>query len=209
MADRLPSAASVQDAVARVYARPEFQERHGWQEWLLARAARVFAWISEHLGFLSALRHTSPVVFYLIIGWLAAALVALVAHIVWTALQVARRGEGGTVSAGKAPGPGKPRAAADWEAEAARLAGEGKLREAAAALYQALLLRLDALGAVRWDASKTPGDYRREARKDPEAARALGGFLRLFEPVAFGGRDLDADGWERLKSAAAQGAARG
>lgn len=209
MADRIPSAASIQDAVAHVYTRPEFQERHTWQEWLLARAGRVLAWISEHLGFLSALRHTNPVVFYLVVAWLVAALIALVGHIVWTALQVARRGEGGTASAGKTPAPKKPRDAADWEAEAARLAGEGRLREAAAALYQALLLRLDALGAVRWDASKTPGDYRREARKHPEAARALGGFLRLFEPVAFGGRDLDANGWERLRTAAAEGAARG
>lgn len=209
MADRIPTAAEVQNAVAHVYARPEFQERHTWQEWLLARAARALAWISEHLRFLGAMRHTSPVVFYLIVAWLVAALLALVGHIVWTAIQVARRGEGDAPAAGKAPGRQKPRGAADWEAEAARLAGDGRLREAAAALYQALLLRLDALGAVRWDASKTPGDYRREARKDPEAARALGGFLRLFEPVAFGGRDLDADGWERLQTAAAQGAARG
>lgn len=207
MADRIPTAAEIQNAVAQVYARPEFQERHTWQEWLMARVGRALAWLGEHLSWLRDLRLTNPVVFWIVIAWLVVALLALVGHIVWTAVQVARRGDHGKDDV-KAAGPRKPRGIADWNAEAARLAAEGRLREAAAALYQALLLRLDALGAVRFDASKTPGDYRREARKNPEAARTLGGFLRLFEPVAFGGRELDSDGWERLKTAA-DGAARG
>jgi hypothetical protein len=142
------------------------------------------------------------------VGWLAVAAVALLAHLVWTAVQAARRAEPET--AGAAAGKtarAKPRTAADWEAEAARLAAEGRLREASAALYQALLLRLDGRGAVRFDPSKTPGDYRREARPHPDAAQALGAFLRLFEPVAFGGRGLDAEGWERMRVAAAGGGA--
>lgn len=211
MADRIPTAAEIERALTEVYARPEFETRITWRDWLWARLGRVFGWIGEQLDGLRGLRDTQPVIFWIIVGWMVLTLVALVAHIVWTAVQVARRGDGSetTPRGKKTPGRQVPRTAADWEAEAARLAGEGRLREAAAALYQALLLRLDALGAVRVDASKTPGDYRREARKHPEAARALGGFLRLFEPVAFGGRDLDADGWERMKAAAAEGASHG
>lgn len=210
MADRIPTAAEIQQAVAEVFARPEFEQRLTWRDWLMAQLGRVFGWIGERLDWLRGLRTTQPVIFWIIVAWMVAALVALVAHIVWTAVQVARRGDGGEAAPKtKTPGRQAPRTAADWEAEAARLAAEGRLREAAAALYHALLLRLDALGVVRMDASKTPGDYRREARKHPEAARALGGFLRLFEPVAFGGRDLDADGWERMKAAAAEGAPRG
>jgi hypothetical protein len=210
VADRIPTAAEIQQAVAEVFARPEFEQRLTWRDWLMAQLGRVFGWIGERLDWLRGLRTTQPVIFWIIVAWMVAALVALVAHIVWTAVQVARRGDGGEAAPKtKTPGRQAPRTAADWEAEAARLAAEGRLREAAAALYHALLLRLDALGVVRMDASKTPGDYRREARKHPEAARALGGFLRLFEPVAFGGRDLDADGWERMKAAAAEGAPRG
>ena len=211
MADRLPTAAEVQQALARVYARPEFQPpRLTWRDWVMQRIARAFSWIGEHMQWLRGLQDTNPIVFWVIVGWLVLALAALVAHIVWTAIQVARRGDGGGAVAEKAGSTRqRPRTVADWEAEAARLAAEGRLREAAAALYQSLLLRLDALGAVRWDASKTPGDYRREARKSPEASRMLGGFLRLFEPVAFGGRDLDAAGWERLRAAAAEGARDG
>jgi uncharacterized protein DUF4129 len=203
----LPTARQVQQAVATVYQRPEYQEHHGIGEWFWEKVGRVLGWIGDQLSRLAGLRETAPVVFWLIVTWLVVSLVALVGHMVWTAVQAARREED-TPAAAKAKAA-RPRTAADWEAEAARLAAEGKLREAAAALYQALLLRLDALGAIRFDASKTPGDYRIEARQDPRAARALGGFLRLFEPVAFGGRALDAEGWERMKAAAAEGAARG
>ena len=209
MLQALPSAARVQQAVDRVYARPEFQpaRRSGWSEWLLGQLGRALHWIGERVDWLRGLQETAPVVFWLIIVWLVVTLVALLGHLVWTAVKVARMGED-QPTPGAGPARQKPRSAADWEAEAARLAAEGRLREAAAALYQSLLLRLDGLGVVRFDSSKTPGDYRREARKHPEAAQALGGVLRLFEPVAFGGRDLDAEGWERLRAAAAQEGAR-
>ena len=202
-----PTAAAVQKAVATVYRRPEFQERHGIGEWFWGKVAGIFSWIGDQLAALSRLRDTNPVLFWIIVGWLALSAVAIIAHLVWTAVQASRREERAPATARtKAP---RARTAADWEAEAARLAAEGKLREAAVALYQALLLRLDALSVVRFDASKTPGDYRREARGDADASRALTGFLRLFEPVVFGGRALDAEGWERMRRAAAEGAARG
>ena len=207
MADRLPSAAEVQAAVARVYARPEYAERHGIREWINRKLAEAWGWLADRLGSFGELRMSHPWVFWLVVIWLSVAAVALLGHLVWTALQAARRAEPEPDAVGGKTGRSKPRTAGDWEAEAARLAAEGRLREAAAALYQALLLRLDHRGAVRYDPSKTPGDYRREARPHPDAARALTGFLRLFEPVAFGGRGLDADGWERMRVAAAEGGA--
>jgi len=208
VADGIPTAQQVQQAVARVYARPEFQEQHRrtWGDWVWSKVARVFQWIAEHLRWMRGLEDTNPVLWWMIVIGLVALLVALLGHVIWTALRVARMDDDLGASADRSKRQ-KPRSAADWEAEAARLAAEGRLREAAAALYQSLLLRLDALGVVRFDRSKTPGDYRREARKHPEAASALGSFLRLFEPVAFGGRDLDAEGWERLRAAAARGGA--
>lgn len=208
MADRLPTAEEVQRAVNTVYARPEFAERHGLREWFARKMGELFGWIGDRLGSFGELRLSHPWIFWVVVAWLAIAAVLLLAHLVWTALQAARRAEpeADAAAAGKAAKT-KPRTAADWEAEAARLAAEGKLREAAAALYQALLLRLDGRGAVRFDPAKTPGDYRREARAHPDAARALASFLRLFEPVAFGGRGLDPEGWERMRLAAAEGGA--
>ena len=206
MADRIPSAREVQEAVARVYARPEYQERHGIREWLAGVFSRLWAWIGEQLSAFAGLKVSHPWIWWAVVGWLVITVLALLAHLVWSTLQAARRGEDAEPAAARTR-RARPRTAADWEAEAARLAAEGRLREAAAALYQALLLRLDGRGAVRFDPSKTPGDYRREARPHPEAAKALGAFLRLFEPVAFGGRGLDAEGWERMRLAAAEGGA--
>jgi hypothetical protein len=205
---RLPSAAEVQRALNEVYSRPEFHPRSGLREWVQRHLAAVLYWLLERISALGGLRGSNPVLFWIIVGWLVLAVIALLAHIIWSTVQAARGGEEHAPGEKGAP-RAKPRAATDWEAEAARLAAAGRLREAALALYQALLLRLDAAGAVRFDASKTPGDYRREARAHPDEARRLGGFLRLFEPVAFGGRDVDPEGWERLRSAAAPGGAGG
>ena len=204
----LPTAQQVQQAVATVYRRPEYQERRGVMDWVWARVGEALAWIGDRVGELAALRHTAPVLFWIIVGWLALSAVAILVHLVWTAVKAARRGEEEPTGPARVKAA-RPRGPAEWEAEAARLAAEGRLREAAAALYQALLLRLDALDAIRFDPSKTPGDYRLEARRDPVAAGALNTFLRLFEPVAFGGRELDRDGWERMRSAAAAGVVRG
>ena len=99
--------------------------------------------------------------------------------------------------------------AAEWEARARRAAAEERWRDAAMALYQALLHRLDERGAVRYDAAKTPGEYRRESRRDVGAARMLEGFLRVWEPVAFGGRGADETVYSGLRELAAEGGVRG
>jgi hypothetical protein len=196
----------VQRAVAGVYARPEYQESHHWRDWIYEKVGRAFIWLLDRIQEFATLRHSHPAIFWAVVGWMALTVVAIVAHLAWTAVQASKYGDRDEAGTAKTKAA-KPRGAAEWEAEAARLAGEGKLREAAVALYQALLLRLDARGAVRFDPSKTPGDYRREARAHADAAKALTSFLRLFEPVAFGGRSLDEAGWERMRTAAAAGGA--
>jgi hypothetical protein len=201
---RIPSAGEVQAAVNEVFSRPEYQQHFGFRDWIREKRALAVMWLLERIGALAGLRLTHPVIFWPVVGWMVVALLALLGHLVWSTVQATRRSDE-TATPGKLAARARPRGFAEWEAEAARLAAEGHLREAAAALYQALLLRLDAGGAVRFDPSKTPGDYRREARPHPQAARTLGSFLRLFEPVAFGGREVDGAGWERLRSAARVG----
>lgn len=210
MQRRLPGAPEVQRALDEVYARPEFAERTlpGPLQWLSDRWAEVKAWFRELFGGFLDLEGTAPVFFWLMVGALALGALLIMGHFVvaaqgsWRGRERRARAEGAGAAAG-------PRGATDWEAEARRAAAEGRLRDAALALYQALLLRLDARGAVRYDASKTPGDYRAEARARPDAARVLDDFLRGFEPVAFGGRPLDASGYEALRRAAGQGGALG
>ena len=205
MQAQLPTAAQVDEALRRVYARAELQPPRpgrldGVREWWRRTWARFGEWFSSF----GDLRSDSPVVYWLVIGILVAAGLAILFFMVRNTL--ARLDEPGERRPLRPAGPVNARAktAAEWEDEARRAAAAGRFREAAVALYQALLLRLEAAGVIRYDPSKTPGDYRREARRDPRAAGALTQFLRGFEPAVFGGRALDGDGYERLRAAAAE-----
>jgi len=206
MQSRIPTAAQVDEALRRTYARPELRPREpgaldGVREWWRELLSRIGHW----LGGLGNLRGDTPVLYWLMIVVLVAAALAILGYLLWsTLLRMEERGAIGTPAAARSATPNaRARSAAEWEDEARRAAGEGRYREAAVALYQALLLRLEAAGAVRYDPAKTPGDYRREARRDPRAAGALTAFLRGFEPAVFGGRALDGEGYERLRTAAA------
>jgi hypothetical protein len=208
MQARIPTAAQVDQALREVYTRPELQPRQpgvmdAFTEWRRDMLMRLAEWLARFGG----LRSENPVVYWLVIGVLAAAGISILVYLLWNTLaRLEDRGpapqpvtQGGRVNA-------RARTAAEWEEEARRAAAEGRFREAAVALYQALLLRLESAGALRYDPAKTPGDYRRETRRDPRASGALTAFLRGFEPAVFGGRTLDGEGYERLRAAAAGGA---
>ncbi|HYW07585.1 MAG TPA: DUF4129 domain-containing protein, partial [Longimicrobium sp.] len=175
--------------------------------WIIQRIGSFFRWIADTFGLVRGLQGSAPVLFWVVVGLLAVTAVALLAHLLYSVT----RGGGTTTVSPAAPAPvGEgPMTAAEWEEVARRAAGAGRLRDAALALYQALVLRLDARGALRFDTAKTPGDYRREIRAHPDAARPFATFLRGFEPVAFGGRSLDAAGYERLRAAAGEAGVRG
>jgi hypothetical protein len=208
---QLPGAEQVDHALREVYAQPEFvadTKPPGLMELIGEQIGRAFSWIIDRLSGIGALENAGPVVFYIMVVLLAAAALGLLAHLFYTS--------GVAFSRERGAGPGDegaalrgPRTAADWEGTARRAAAEGRLRDASLALYNALVLRLDARGALRFDPAKTPGDYRREVRANPEVARPFAAFVRGFEPVVFGGRALDLDGYERLRAAAGEAGARG
>ena len=210
MQARIPSAAQVNEALTRVYARPELQPQKSgaldaFREWRREMFARLGQWMSRF----GDRRSDSPVVYWLVIGLLVAAGVAIVGLLLWnTFSRLEERGTPRPAARGPAVNA-RARTAAEWEDEARRAAAAGRFRDAAVALYQALLLRLETAGALRYDPAKTPGDYRREARRDPRAAGALTAFLRGFEPAVFGGRVLDAAGYDRLRGAAGEAGAHG
>lgn len=207
-----PTNEQVEAALARVYARPELQAREpGELEGVRGAVRRFFSRMGEGMG--GDLRTESPVLYWLVVGGLVALAVGIIAYFLYTTLA---RLQDEAAGGGRAPraGPGGPvdaraRTAGEWEEEARRAAAAGRYRDASIALYQALLLRLEAAGALRYDPAKTPGDYRREARGNPRAAGALAAFLRGFEPAVFGGRALDEAGYGRLCSAAGEAGVRG
>jgi hypothetical protein len=207
--DTLPSAARVEQALAEVYARPEFSVTEVETIWdrINAFLGRVWTAIWDFIGAGRLMEAGGPAFERILMAALVAVALAILFHLIYTAVQGVQPGDRRARGAAAGGGAGtRPRTAAEWDAAARDAAARGRYREAALALYQALLLRMDARGAVRYDPAKTPGDYRREAQRRPEDARTLGTFLRGFEPVAFGGRVLDGDGYVRLRDAAGGGA---
>lgn len=206
----LPTEPQVRAALERVYARPELAPRQpAPTDGINAFLRRVMGRIGEWFDSFGALRSDSPIVYWIVIGALVALGLGIIAYFVRSTLS---RLEEGAPRIARGPGQAmdaRARTAGEWEEEARRAAAAGRFRDAAVALYQALLLRLEAAGILRYDPAKTPGDYRREARRDPRAAGALTAFLRGFEPVVFGGRALDAAGYDRLRGAAGEAGAHG
>ncbi|HEX8691931.1 MAG TPA: DUF4129 domain-containing protein [Longimicrobium sp.] len=206
----LPGAEQVRQALDHVYRRPEFAPPARSPVGDLLRA--IGRWIGRAIDFLlpdfDAGAAGGRTLFWILVALMAAVGVAVVLHLAGVLPRAwALREAGGEREGGRRGG--RASRADEWEERARKAAAAGRWREAALALYQALLLRLDERGAVRYDPSKTPGDYRREARRSQEAKRVLDGFLRGFEPVAFGARPLGADGYERLKATAGEGGAHG
>ncbi len=205
----LPAPPQVQDALEHVYSLPEFAPvaRSPIQDGLAA----VWRWIRDFIAWLTPDfdfgRAGDSTLFLVLVALMAAVGVAAVVHFSGVLPRLLRHAEGPEAAARRAAG--RASRAAEWEERARRAAAAGQWRDAALALYQALLLRLEERGAVRYDPSKTPGDYRREARRNAEAKGVLDGFLRAFEPVAFGGRALDAGGYERLRDTAGRVGAHG
>lgn len=202
MQAELPTRPAVAEALERVYARPELSPPAPGpldpvREWI----DRFWSAVRRFFAPLGDLQGDAPWLYWLIIVSLALLGLAIVGYFLHQTLSGLGRAPDRPEAGAAEPGA-RARTAPAWDALAAKLAGEGRYREAALALYQALLLRLETAGALRYDPAKTPGDYRREARPHPQG-RALAAFLRGFEPVAFGGRPIAADGYERLRATAA------
>lgn len=203
MLDQQPTTAEeVARALDAVYARPEFapvsaSPLYRWLNDLLTRIGDFLADLFRLAG--ADARLAGRVV----IGVLSVFGLILAYHLVRTAYGVWRARERGRVR--PTPDASSLSGAADanaWLARAGAEAAAGRWRQAVLALYPALVLRLDAAGHLSFDPSKTPGDYRRETRRAPMAARLLDAFLARFEPVAFGGREADAALFEALRATA-------
>jgi Domain of unknown function (DUF4129) len=205
----LPSSGQVRRALEEVYARPEFAPRQ--EPGVGSAVAQLWRRVKELLASLlpdvNVDAAAGRLLFWLLVALMVVVAAGVLLHLAGR-LPAFLRLRSTAAPGAAAPGAARPTRAAEWEALSCRLAGERRWREAAIALYQALVLKLDERGAVRYDPAKTPGDYRREV-KAREARRALDGFLRRFEPVAFGGRSLDGAGYEALRAAAGEALPRG
>lgn len=200
------SASEIDAALTTVFTRPEFDPppRAPWWEWLLRALGDIVSFLRGLFPDFQLGEGSRSLIFWIVVGALVAAAVYLTVRL---GLRLGRhrgraRGDSHTEPVAGPVSDTGPETAAEWERRAQELAAARRWREAALALYQSILRRLAARGALRIDPAKTPGDYREESRGDAESHRLLEGFLHGFEPLAFGGRVADEAAYERLVASA-------
>lgn len=153
-----PEAQRVRSEIADVLAQPRYAQSQ--PSWLREQLVAVVRWFREFFSgwwgdAAYQLRETWPGLYFAIVAVLCLLVVALLYHIVLVMLSAL--GRGGTVRqravASAAPDPEGMRR------EAARMASEGRYRDAIALLYLALLELLDRQGLARIDRSRTNWEY--------------------------------------------------
>lgn len=149
---------------------------------------------------LEALQRGHPSLFVALITALVLILAGVLVHgLVVMVLTV--RGAAGRDGDRAAPPPAR-RGAAWYFGEADALAARGLYAEAMQAAFTGRALELDARGVLRFDPSKTPAEYVREARLQPPDRDALQSAVSALYAVVFGGVAFDADDYRRWRAVA-------
>lgn len=166
-----------------------------------------FGWIERSwfalVDFIERLRTSNPLLFRIGLAALIVVLLAILAHASWIMLKTMRHAVASEARA--TTERTAVRRDAEWfEREADRLADAGRYPDALQAAFTALALRLEQLGAVRFDPSRTPREYARDARLAPGDRRRLQELVTTLYRHAFGGEPLDDRGYRRWRANAAE-----
>jgi hypothetical protein len=159
-------------------------------------AARQYRWVRRPDAFaslrlrwaelkvwLQGLHDAHPVGYRLILVAAVAILIAILIHAGWAFLRAiaseSRRAD-------QVPGPDRRWQDEAWyRRESDRLASQGRFADAIQADFIALLLALDTRRLLKFDASKTPGEYARETRFSPDGSRAFRELVRNLYGYGF------------------------
>ncbi|HEY2807018.1 MAG TPA: DUF4129 domain-containing protein [Gemmatimonadales bacterium] len=180
-----PAPDSVRATLRAIFAGREYHwatRRTGWDV-LSALLRRFGDWLTDMsaahpIGYLAALA---------IMTLILVVILTHTAFTLWRALRP-RAAENGP-AAPTLP----PTLDASWHLrEARRLATAGRFSDALAHRFLSLVMSLDQRRVLAFHASKTPGEYTREARLDGEARKRFGALVTMLYEALFGGRACDA-----------------
>lgn len=145
---------------------------------------------------------------FVLFWFLIAALAVLGVGLLLRVLRANERDPAAEEAAEAAPDTPEPRALGtdrDVSAHLARcraLAERGEYGEALLELQLAVVLSLDARGLIHARRGRTNGDYARELRSEAELGAAFREVTSTTEAVHFGGRSIDASGFQRVMARA-------
>ncbi|HXF96868.1 MAG TPA: DUF4129 domain-containing protein [Gemmatimonadales bacterium] len=181
------AADSVRAALREVFAAREYDwvGRPGLLAWLREQYLRLLDWFAR-------LEQTNPVLYFVLLAAMAAMLLAILAHfayLLWRAWGYREAAAPGR------PALGRPRDAAWYAARARELAAQGRYADALGHRFLALVLELEEGKLLTFHPSKTPAEYAREARLDPEARTVLAELVRALYGYLFGGAPAGGEAW--------------
>jgi len=182
------NAGDPQEVLRAILADPEFDA--GWQEqagrWLAHALRAAQRWLA---GLPAVERWALLGICVAILGWLGWSMVASYREMK-APHSGAERGDANEVAVQPA-----------WRVLAARaqsLASEGRLREAARALQQAVYSLLAARGRMAWDGARADWEWVTRLNAGPE----LAAFTEEAQSIAYGGADPAAARYESLRAVA-------
>lgn len=181
-----PPPDSIRAVVRRVMAAPAYDWQTPHDSWRAVRAffARVADWLNR-------LMHHHPVIYWAVIAGAVALLLAILVPLIVRAVSAARAPR----ALRRPVGGGRVVTVHDaaWHlAEMARLRADGRYADALAHRFVALLLTLQAAGALTVRAWKTPAEYVHDAALDVERREELRRLVGTLYDVLFAGRPCDA-----------------
>jgi hypothetical protein len=159
-------------------------------------------WWQRFGEWLSATWETHPTLFQGLTFLLSAVLVGILVHAAYVFVQTLRaasRRDGAVVVR---PATAFWRDAASYLRAADQAAAAGRFREALSLAFEALVLRLDEAGSVRWGPGKTARDYAHEARLEPAERERLGGLVGILYRCVYGGAPCGPDEYRVVRGLA-------
>ena len=158
-------------------------------------------WWQHFADWLAATRTGHPALFEAVLLGLSVILVAIVVHAGYVFQQTLRAA--GRLETGAARSGIVSRRDAAWYLRAAdQAAAAGRYREALRLAFDALVVRLDAMGSVHWGPGKTARDYTREARLAPRERDRLRELVGLLYRHVYSGAPCGPAEFAALRDAA-------
>jgi Domain of unknown function (DUF4129) len=174
---------------------------YGWVE-QPSPLAVLREWWGRLADWIASTRILHPLLFQIFVFVLATILVAILVHAGYVFQQTIKAAARSDSKA--TPSSVTLRRDATWYLTAAdQAAAAGRHRDALRLAFEALVLRLDAMGSVRWGPGKTARDYSREARLLPVDRERLGGVVGVLYRHVYSGAPCGASEYAVLRGAAA------
>jgi hypothetical protein len=191
-----PEAQVIRAKLNEIRSERRLTPRKSFAQWL---AEKFAAWRGPWHSWQGSWVKTLMWVFLI---WAVITLLFILGHLIWTVKALAGMGlAGGARAAGaRRVVAGRRISSDELRAQALQMARNGAHREAVGLLMMALLLQLDEAGILRFDPSKTNGDYVRECAPVLAQAAAFRGFVLSFDEMIYGARRCEQDSFDRMNA---------